>query len=50
MLDVLIDLVATPHERNFTTGPAVLLQPTSPFRRPTHDAAVDLDRIGADSA
>jgi CMP-N-acetylneuraminic acid synthetase len=44
MLDVLVDLVATLAEREgYRPDLLVLLQPTSPFRRPEHiDAAVDL--------
>jgi CMP-N-acetylneuraminic acid synthetase len=52
MLDVLVDLLESLAEREqYRPGVAVLLQPTSPFRRAEHiDAAVDLlVSSGADS-
>jgi len=52
MLDVLIDLVAALREREqYRPDLLVLLQPTSPFRRPEHiDRAIDLlTSSGADS-
>jgi CMP-N,N'-diacetyllegionaminic acid synthase len=50
MLEVLIDLVATLRQREqYRPEVLVLLQPTSPFRRPDHIDAV-IDRLSSTSA